>query len=151
MSTTYLSPGFFVTLSDQRQVIHLPLMPTRQRRATPARLAVIDVFNRGYTGDHTDLILDIVDRFDVRRGAIRDFINSLQEAGYLTDTAPADHFEGEPASTTGTVGSDEKCAAAGQIEGLVENVREDWRLRHVGRSDGQCTLAALRVGSDLDL
>ena len=104
---TYLSPGFFVTLGTKRGSLHFAQLAAGLRRATPARLAVIDAFNRGYHGQLEDLIADVVQRFDGQPPAIRNFIGSLQEAGYLTDTSPTARFAEESPDKAGTVGLDE--------------------------------------------
>ncbi len=102
--STYLSPGFFVTLYDKRHSIHFTQFPGRLRRATPARLAVIDAFNRGYHGPLEDLIADVAQRYNGHRPALRSFIESLAEAGYLTDSAPPIRFAGAPSKTSAPVG-----------------------------------------------
>jgi radical SAM superfamily enzyme YgiQ (UPF0313 family) len=102
--TTYLSPGFFVTLYDKRQSIHFTQLPGRLRRATPARLAVIDAFNRGYHGPLEDLIQYVAERYNGHRPALQNFIESLAEAGYLTDSAPPIHFAGAPIKTSAMAG-----------------------------------------------
>lgn len=105
--STYLSPGFFVTLGTKRQSVHFSQLPGGLRRTTPARMAVIDAFNRGYHGQVEDLIVDVAQRFNGHRPAIQNFVESLAEAGYLTDTNPPIRFAGVPSSLAGTGGPDD--------------------------------------------
>jgi len=105
--STYLSPGFFVTLYDKRYSIHFTQLPGRLRKATPARLAVIDAFNRGYHGPLEELIADVARRYNGHIPALRSFIESLAEAGYLTESAPPIRFAGKPSKTTATISPEE--------------------------------------------
>ena len=101
--STYLSPGFFVTLYDKRYSIHFTQLPGRLRRATPARLAVIDALNKGYHGPLEELIADVAQRYNGHLAALRSFIESLTDAGYLTDSAPPIRFAGTPSKISVTV------------------------------------------------
>lgn len=116
--TTYLSPGFFVTLSPKPPSLQFTMFPGQLRKATPWRLALVDTLSSGYEGSLEDLITDLVQRFAesgsdtprrfvAKAPAIRRFIESLDDAGYLTDTLPAARFVGEPSGATGTVGAEE--------------------------------------------
>ena len=102
--TTYLSPGFFVTLYDKRYAIHFTQFPGRLRKATPARLAVIDALNKGYHGPLEELIAVVARRYNGHIPALQSFVESLAEAGYLTDSAPPIRFAGTPSKTSATVG-----------------------------------------------
>lgn len=106
-SAIYLSPGFFITLSSRRQVIHLMLLPGTLKKATPARLAVVDALNKGFHGHLDELIADVVKRVNGNPAAIRSFVEALQTAGYLTDSAPTVHYFGEPSGLAGIVGQGE--------------------------------------------
>ena len=62
--TTYLTPGFFITLYDQRHSLHFTQFPGQLRRASPFRLALVDAFNQGYQGKLEDLTEEIARRYD---------------------------------------------------------------------------------------
>jgi len=100
----YLSPGFFITLSSRRQVIHLMLLTGIFRKATPARLAVIEALSRGHNGDLDTLIADVAKRVSGHRPAIREFIEHLDAAGFITDCAPPAREIVEPPAAAGTAG-----------------------------------------------
>lgn len=100
--TTYLAPGFFVTLGDKRQAFLFAQLDGRLRRATPARLDAIDHLNRGFEGDLDELIVE-VSRFSGQRPAIKHFLEALQAAGHLTSTLPTARFAEIPAEVPGTV------------------------------------------------
>lgn len=99
----YLSPGFFVTLRDKRQTLSFSQLPGVLRRATPARLAIINAFNRGFEGDLQKLILDIAKPLKTNQQQVQKFVTTLQELGYLTETKPPISFLGTPSGATGTV------------------------------------------------
>ncbi len=103
----YLSPGFFVTLSTKRRIIHFAQLRGALSVTTPARLAIIDSFNRGYHGQLDDLIADVSRRFNGHQPAVRNFIENLMTAGCLTDTAPMVRYSGEPSGRPGTVGPEQ--------------------------------------------
>jgi radical SAM superfamily enzyme YgiQ (UPF0313 family) len=105
--TTFLLPGFFLTLLGKRQSVHFTQLTGRLRRAGPARLAIIDALNRGYTGQLEDLMTETAKRFDNPLPAIRRFVETLQDGGYLTNTIPTKRFEGEPSRAVGSVGRQE--------------------------------------------
>ena len=63
--TTYLTPGFLVTLLDKRQEVHFTQIPGPQKRGTPPRIAVVDALTRGYEGDLKELIRSVAERFDI--------------------------------------------------------------------------------------
>ncbi len=104
--TTYLTPGFFLTVGEKRQRFHFSQLPGRLRRVTPARLDVMDVLNRGYEGEIKDLAADIEHRYDAPRHAVRNFVEALAAAGYLTTSAPLARFTGEPSGALGAAGTD---------------------------------------------
>lgn len=106
-SSHYLSPSFFITLSSKRQIIHLMLLSGNLRKATPARLAVIDALSQGYHGEIEDLIKDVAKRANGHPPAIRDFIESIQKAGYLSHIAPSDRTFEEPAGAATNIGRGE--------------------------------------------
>lgn len=101
----YLLPGFFLTLNDKRQSFSFTQLPGGMRRATPARLAVIDAFNRGFEGNIQELILDIAKRRNGDRPALHKFVGELQHAGYLTDITPEKRFAEKPSAVSGSVDS----------------------------------------------
>lgn len=103
-SSHYLPPGFFITLSSKRGIIHLMLQTGNFRKATPARLAVIDALNKGYHADMDTLVQEVVERVNGTPSAIREFIEHLAATGYLRDTAPPMRDIVEPAVTTASVG-----------------------------------------------
>ena len=103
----YLTPGFFITLSSKRQVIHLMLLTGAFRKATPVRLAVIDALNNGFPGDVESLIKHVAERVNGKPAAIREFVEHLAATGYLTDSAPPVRDVAPPSGTAGIVGTGE--------------------------------------------
>jgi len=104
---TYLSPGFIITLSDTRQRYHFSQLPGVLRRVSPARLAIIDALNKGFEGDLEDLITATANQLNGSPQAIREFINALNSAGYLTNTHPQLRYVTEPSGALGTAGDGE--------------------------------------------
>ena len=104
---TYLSPGFIITLSDRGQRFHFSQLPGASRRVSPARLAIIDALNKGLEGDLEDLITATAKQLNGSRPAIREFINTLNSAGYLTNTLPQLRYETEPSGALGIAGDGE--------------------------------------------
>jgi radical SAM superfamily enzyme YgiQ (UPF0313 family) len=104
-SPLYLSPGFFITLSSKRQVIHLMLLTGNFRKATPARLAVIDALNNGYHGSVESLVADVTARVNGNPSVIREFIEHLDATGYVTHSAPPVREIVEPSDAKGTLGA----------------------------------------------
>jgi radical SAM superfamily enzyme YgiQ (UPF0313 family) len=105
--TLYLTPGFFITLSSKRQVIHLMLLTGAFRKATPARLEVIDALSKGYPGDVESLIQHAAERVNGKPSAIREFVEHLAANGYLTDCAPPVRDVAQPSGAVGTIGAGE--------------------------------------------
>lgn len=103
--TSYLTPGFFITLYDQRQSIHFTQFPGQLRRASPFRLALVDAFNQGYQGKLEDLIEEIARRYDAPVPGVERFVNKLDEFGFLVDAAPESYFSGETTATQAPAGS----------------------------------------------
>ncbi|MDZ7783922.1 MAG: radical SAM protein [Halioglobus sp.] len=108
----YLSPGFLVTLGERRGALKFPLFDGRLRKATPARLALVDTLNRGYTGDTSTLLEDLADRFGVQVGALRTFFDALSDGGYLSSAPPPARFASTSRDETAPVGEGEMTIAA---------------------------------------
>ena len=106
--TTYLTPGFLITLLDQRQSLIFSQFPGRVRalrQAAPYSLALVDAFNSGYRGKREDLIEELSHRYNVPVTTVRYFAQNLHDSGFLVDTAPAPRFPGEPPGNLASVGS----------------------------------------------
>jgi radical SAM superfamily enzyme YgiQ (UPF0313 family) len=103
-ANTYLAAGFLLTLQEKRQSLHFTQFPGQLRKATAWRLALVDALNGGYHGELSDLIADLVKRFDVPVSGVRNYIQQLRMAGFLTDTPPAAHFPDQTASLPGKIG-----------------------------------------------
>ena len=114
--TTYLAPGFFVTLGDKRQGFLFAQLDGRLRRATPARLDAIDHLNRGFEGDLDELIVE-VSRFDGQRPAIKHFLDALQAAGHLNSTAG--HLSGTAGHLTSTLPTVRCAEVPAEVPGTV--------------------------------
>lgn len=104
---TFLTPGFLVTLTESRQKYCFSQLQGRFRRVVPARLAIIDALSNGYVGELKDLVAATSERFSTPRPPIRKFIEILDAAGYVTNTAPISRYEGEPSGALGVVGDGE--------------------------------------------
>lgn len=104
-ASLYLSPGFFITLGSKRQVIHLMLLTGNFRKATPARLAVIDALSKGFHGEIEALVADVAKHAKGSPPAIREFIAHLDASGYVTHCAPPARAIEEPAGTAGSAGT----------------------------------------------
>lgn len=100
----YLAPGFMISLVEKRQTVMFSQLTGRLKRAAVGRLALVDQLNRGYHGDYEQLILDISERHNAKRPAIREFLNVLNKAGYVAREKPGQRFDGEPAGAKGVVG-----------------------------------------------
>jgi radical SAM superfamily enzyme YgiQ (UPF0313 family) len=104
--TIFLSPGFFLTLTGNRQLLHFTLLDGLRKATTP-RLAVIEALNRGYQGSLDELIEEVVQRVNGNPIAVRTFVDALQDGGYLTTSSPATRYAGAPSGGLGTVGDAE--------------------------------------------
>lgn len=91
----YLVPGFLISLIDGPQSVNFPQLSGRMKRASTARLALVDQLSRGYHGKYEDLVAEIADQYDVTRLGVREFLNVLRNSGYLARQAPSDRFEAE--------------------------------------------------------
>jgi radical SAM superfamily enzyme YgiQ (UPF0313 family) len=94
--TTYLSPGFFVTLMHKRNLLHFTQLQGNQRKAVPAKLKLVDALNHGYEGDLEDLIAQLGERYGSPLPALRGLRRHLAEAGFIATEPPAAHFRGDP-------------------------------------------------------
>jgi radical SAM superfamily enzyme YgiQ (UPF0313 family) len=103
IQTVYLSPGFFITMGEKRQSYIFSQLPGLLKRVSPARLMLIDAFNRGFNGELDELVSDIVAKSNGQRAGLNSFINELRSAGCLTDSQPQNRFTGEDDGVTGTV------------------------------------------------
>jgi radical SAM superfamily enzyme YgiQ (UPF0313 family) len=103
--TTYLSPGFFVTLMAKRRLIHFTQLPGNQRRAVPGKLALVDALNHGYEGDLEDLVARLGGQHGTPLPALRSLLRSLRGEDFITDNTPSIHFEGDPIVTPASVTS----------------------------------------------
>ena len=65
----YLTPGFYVTLTERRKALHFAQLQGMLRRATPVRMAIIEALNNGYSGDEEALSSDLVGRFEAQAPA----------------------------------------------------------------------------------
>jgi radical SAM superfamily enzyme YgiQ (UPF0313 family) len=103
LQTVYLSPGFFITMGEKRQSYIFSQLPGLLKRVSPARLMLIDAFNRGFNGELDELVSDIVAKSNGHRAGLKSFINERRSAGCLTDSQPKNRFTGEDDGVTGTV------------------------------------------------
>jgi len=103
IQTVYLSPGFFITMGEKRQSYIFSQLPGLLKRVSPARLMLIDAFNRGFNGELDELVSDIVAKSNGQRAGLNSFIDELRSAGCLTDSQPQNRFTGEDDGVTGTV------------------------------------------------
>ena len=103
IQTVYLSPGFFITMGEKRQSYIFSQLPGLLKRVSPARLMLIDAFNRGFNGELDELVSDIVAKSNGQRAGLNSFINELRSAGCLADSQPQNRFTGEDDGVTGTV------------------------------------------------
>jgi radical SAM superfamily enzyme YgiQ (UPF0313 family) len=103
IQTVYLSPGFFITMGEKRQSYIFSQLPGLLKRVSPARLMLIDAFNRGFNGELDELVSDIVAKSNGQHAGLNSFINELRSAGCLTDSQPQNRFTGEDDGVTGTV------------------------------------------------
>lgn len=92
----YLSPGFYVTLTDRRNAMHFVQMQGMLRRGTPVRLEMVELLNNGYAGDIEALVAAMFGRFDAMEQAIRHWLKVLERAGYLVHTPPDPYYPSEP-------------------------------------------------------
>lgn len=106
--TTYLAPGFLVTVADNLRV-KLPHLRNQDQRSSPARLATIDALNQGFIGDFDALAAQIQERFKVPPGHILAFLEMLDESGFLTREEPGQRFVGEASGATGTLDESTVC------------------------------------------
>jgi len=94
-TTTYLNPGFLVTLVGQRGSINFTQIPPGPlRRGAPFRLTLVDALSRGYHGELDSLLSDLAQKHDVPVQRLRKFVTHLGDSGFLTDNPPAACFRG---------------------------------------------------------
>ncbi|MCP4467332.1 MAG: hypothetical protein GY813_11360, partial [Halieaceae bacterium] len=104
---TYLTPGFFVSFSRRQQRNIFPQLTLDHFRATPTRLALVDALNKGFEGDIEELIKRIHRQFNRPPRVIREFFDTLDKAGYITDTLPELRYAGEPSGALGVASEGE--------------------------------------------
>ncbi len=104
---TYLTPGFFVSFSRRQQRNIFPQLTLDHFRATPTRLALVDALNKGFEGDIEELIKRIHRQFNRPPRVIREFFDTLDKAGYITDTLPELRYSGEPSGALGVASEGE--------------------------------------------
>ena len=90
-------------MGEKRQSYIFSQLPGLLKRVSPARLMLIDAFNRGFNGELDELVSDIVAKGNGQRAGLNSFINELRSAGCLTDSQPQNRFTGEDDGVTGTV------------------------------------------------
>ena len=90
-------------MGEKRQSYIFSQLPGLLKRVSPARLMLIDAFNRGFNGELDELVSDIVAKSNGQRAGLNSFINELRSAGCLTDSQPQNRFTGEDDGVTGTV------------------------------------------------
>ena len=90
-------------MGEKRQSYIFSQLPGLLKRVSPARLMLIDAFNRGFIGELDELVSDIVAKSNGQRAGLNSFINELRSAGCLTDSQPQNRFTGEDDGVTGTV------------------------------------------------
>ncbi|MFK7977161.1 MAG: radical SAM protein [Halioglobus sp.] len=102
----YLSPGFYVTLTERRKALHFAQLQGMLRRGTPVRLALIEALNKGYSGGRQALIEEMVVKFDVQQMAVRHWLKTLELEGFLVTGEPPNLFDSEPMGKLGEVGEE---------------------------------------------
>lgn len=100
----HLAPGFLISLVEKRQTVMFSQLSGRLKRAALGRLALVDQLNRGYHGDYEQLILDIAEKHNARRPAIREFLNVLNAAGYVVRAMPQKRFDEAPLGRRASAG-----------------------------------------------
>ena len=90
-------------MGEKRQSYIFSQLPGLLKRVSPARLMLIDAFNRGFNGELDELVSDIVAKSNGQRAGLNSFINELRSAGCLADSQPQNRFTGEDDGVTGTV------------------------------------------------
>lgn len=141
----YLTPGFYVTLTERRKALHFAQLQGMLRRATPVRMAIIEALNNGYSGDEEALISDMVGRFEAQEPAVRHWVKHLAAQGYICTSPPVPQFESEPLGTLGTVG-DQPVAIAMPVNLLSQGGQYLW-FDHAGTLLLALTMAEVRAVS----
>lgn len=121
----YLSPGFYVTLTDRRKALHFAQLQGMLRRGTPVRLAIIEALNNGYRGDRSAFIAEMVAKFDAKEVAIRHWLKTLEQEGFLLTSDPSPLFASEPLEHEGVVG-DQTVAIAMPVNLLSQGGKFLW-------------------------
>lgn len=141
----YLSPGFYVTLTDRRKALHFAQLQGMLRRGTPVRLAMVEILNDGYAGNIETLVAQMVEQYDAQEQAIRHWLKVMEREGHLVTSPPTLHFATEPVGTLGSVGED-TVAIAMPVNLLTQGGKFLW-FDHDGTLLLALTMAEVRAVS----
>lgn len=103
----FLSPGLCLTLTSVPNRYIFPQLDGQMKRATPARLKIVDVLSRGFDGGREELAGVFHRQFNIPKSASGKFLEALESAGYLSDVVVRPRDEREPARESGNVPEDE--------------------------------------------
>ena len=109
--TTFLAPGFLVTIGDNRR-LKFPHLRNQNQRATPARLLLLDMLNVGATGTKKELIARVVDEIGCAPGHLSSFLEQTEELGFLKDSEPSPRYADDISTAEADLEDDTLCVPA---------------------------------------